>query len=101
MFAMVSIHDTSKVIPQPFNWVRVLRHELIHIFNLDQTRFQVPHWFTEGLAVTYAGSVPPPIWTQMLAETLQADDLLNLDTVLLGFILPPSPMQWQQAYSQN
>src|SRR5205085_401390 len=24
MFAMVSIHDTSKVIPKPFNWVRVL-----------------------------------------------------------------------------
>jgi tetratricopeptide (TPR) repeat protein len=101
MFAMVSIHDTSKVIAKPFNWVRVLRHEMIHIFNLDQTRFQVPHWFTEGLAVTYEGSIPPPNWTQMLAEKLAADDLLNLDTVLLGFIRPRSPVQWHQAYAQS
>jgi tetratricopeptide (TPR) repeat protein len=104
MFAMVSVHDTSKVIPKPFNWVRVLRHELVHVFNLDQTRFQVPHWFTEGLAVTHEGSfgtVPPPNWTALLAEKLQTDDLLNLDTVLLGFIRPRSPMQWHQAYAQS
>jgi tetratricopeptide (TPR) repeat protein len=101
MFAMVSIHDTSKVISQPFNWVRVLRHEVVHVFNLDQTRFQVPHWFTEGLAVTHEGSVPPPNWTAMLAEKLQAGDLLNLDNVLLGFIRPRSQQQWHQAYAQS
>jgi tetratricopeptide (TPR) repeat protein len=104
MFAMVSVHDQQKVIPKPFNWVRVLRHELIHIFNLDQTKFQVPHWFTEGVAVTHEssfGGVPPPSWTSLLAEKLQADDLLNLDNILLGFIRPRSPLQWQQAYAQS
>src|SRR5207302_1989663 len=101
LFAMVSIHDTSKVIPKPFNWVRVLRHELVHVFNLDQTKFQVPHWFTEGLAVTHEGSAPPLDWTPMLAEKLQADELLNLDNILLGFIRPRSPTQWHQAYAQS
>src|SRR5262249_48626169 len=48
MFAMVSTHDKSKVISKPFNWNRVLRHEVVHLFNLDQTNFQIPHWFTEG-----------------------------------------------------
>jgi tetratricopeptide (TPR) repeat protein len=104
MFAMVSIHDTTKVIPKPFNWVRVLRHELVHIFNLDQTRFQVPHWFTEGVAVTHEasfGGVSPPSWKALLAEKLKADDLLNLDNILLGFIRPRTPLQWQQAYAQS
>lgn len=104
MFAMVSPHDRSKVIAKPFNWVRVLRHELVHVFNLDQTNFQVPHWFTEGVAVAHEGSfgtVPPLNWTSILAEKLQTDDLLNLDNVLLGFIRPRSPVQWQQAYAQS
>jgi tetratricopeptide (TPR) repeat protein len=101
IFAMVSVHDTSKVIPKPFNWNRVLRHELVHVFNLDQTHFLCPHWFTEGLAVTHEGSAPPPTWTSILAEKLHADDLLNLDNVLLGFIRPRTPVQWQQAYAQS
>jgi tetratricopeptide (TPR) repeat protein len=101
MIAMVSIHDTSKVIPKPFNWIRVIRHELVHVFNLEHTHFRVPHWFTEGLAVTHEGSAPPPNWTYMLAEKLQGDDLLNLDNILLGFIRPRSPTQWHQAYAQS
>jgi tetratricopeptide (TPR) repeat protein len=101
MFAMVSPHDTQKVITRPFNWVRVIRHELVHVFNLDQTKFQVPHWFTEGLAVTLEGSEPPPSWNYLLAEKVQADDLLNLDTILLGFVRPRSQAQWHQAYMQS
>ncbi len=62
MIAMVSPHDKSKVIGKPFNWVRVIRHELVHVFNLEQTKFQVPHWFTEGLAVTNEGMGDPPRW---------------------------------------
>src|SRR5205823_11895565 len=38
----------GKGIRRPFNWARVLHHELVHIFNLEQTHFQVPHWLTEG-----------------------------------------------------
>ena len=58
MFAMVS--PNGKGIRKPFNWARVLRHELVHIFNLEQTNFLVPHWFTEGLAVSNEGFPRPP-----------------------------------------
>jgi cytochrome c-type biogenesis protein CcmH/NrfG len=99
--AMVSTRDKSKVIGKPFNWVRVLRHELVHVFNLDQTKANVPHWFTEGLAVTYEGSATPPSWHYLLAEKLRGGELLNLDNILLGFVRPRSPAQWQQAYLQS
>ena len=57
MVAMVS--PRGKGIAKPFNWSRVLRHELVHIFNLEQTHFQVPHWYTEGLAVMNEGFPRP------------------------------------------
>lgn len=101
IFAMVSTHDTSKVIGKPFNWNRVIRHEMVHVFNLEQTKFQVPHWLTEGLAVSYEGPRTPPSWNTLLAEKVRAGDLLNLDTILLGFVRPRSPLQWQQAYLQS
>lgn len=101
MFAMVSTHDKSKVINKAFNWNRVLRHEVVHLFNLDQTKFQIPHWFTEGLAVTLEGKTPPPRWNYILAEKLRENDLLNLDNILLGFVRPRTPDQWQQAYLQS
>ena len=101
LVAMVSPHDTSKVIGKPFNWNRVIRHELVHVFNLEQTKGHVPHWFTEGLAVRYEGPNIPPSWHALLAEKYAADDLLNLDNILLGFIRPRSPLQWQQAYLQS
>jgi Tfp pilus assembly protein PilF len=101
MMAMVSTHDRSKIIGKPFNWVRVLRHEVVHLYNLDQTKFQIPHWFTEGLAVTMEGKATPPSWNYLLSEKLREDDLLNLDNILLGFVRPRSPEQWQQAYLQS
>ena len=101
MVAMVSPRDKQKVIAKPFNWVRVLRHEVVHVFNLDQTKFQVPHWFTEGLAVTYEGFAPPPRWHYLLAERVASGELMNLDTILLGFIRPSSPEEWQLAYLQS
>jgi tetratricopeptide (TPR) repeat protein len=101
MMAMVSTHDKSHVIPRPFNWVRVLRHEVVHLYNLDQTKFQIPHWFTEGLAVTLEGKPPPPSWNYLLAEKLRTNDLLNLDNILLGFVRPRSQEQWHQAYMQS
>src|SRR5260370_35600632 len=50
MFAMVSPH--GKRIRKPFNWGRVLRHGMGHIFNMEQTNFLRPHLHTEGLPVT-------------------------------------------------
>jgi tetratricopeptide (TPR) repeat protein len=84
-----------------FNWNRVIRHELVHVFNLQQTGARVPHWFTEGLAVRYEGKDIPPSWHALLAEKYQNKDLLNLDNILLGFVRPRSQDQWQQAYLQS
>lgn len=101
IIAMVSPRDTAKVIARPFNWVRVIRHELVHVFNLEQTNFRIPHWYTEGLAVKLEGSKPPPAWNNLVAEKLREKDLLNLDNILLGFIRPRNPEQWNQAYMQS
>ncbi|MFO0843183.1 MAG: hypothetical protein U0797_12435 [Gemmataceae bacterium] len=103
VFTMVSPNEkTAKGDParKPFNWGRVVRHEMVHIFNLAQTNFLVPHWFTEGLAVANEGFPRPPSWNQMLIERVATDKLLNLDTIDLGFIRPRDPLEWQQAYCQ-
>src|SRR5262249_8776716 len=97
--AMVSPH--GKGIRRPFNWSRVLHHELVHIFNLEQTHFQVPHWLTEGLAVTNEGFPRPPQWNQLLRERVPAKNLMNLDTIDPGFIRPQSPLDWHMAYCQS
>jgi tetratricopeptide (TPR) repeat protein len=100
LVAMVSPRDTSKT-TKLFNWNRVIRHEIVHVFNLQQTQGKVPHWFTEGLAVRYEGSQIPLSWHALLAEKYVNNELLNLDNILLGFIRPRSQLQWQQAYLQS
>lgn len=100
MVAMVS--PRGKGIRKPFNWARVLRHELVHIFNLEQTNFLIPHWYTEGLAVISEGYPRPQPWNQLLLKRVpERDNLLNLDTIDMGFIRPESSEQWHQAYCQS
>lgn len=99
MFAMVS--PRGKGIGKPFNWARVLRHELVHIFNLEQSKFLVPHWYTEGLAVVNEGFPRPQHWNQILLERVPKWDMLNLDDIDLGFIKPRSPEEWHLAYCQS
>jgi tetratricopeptide (TPR) repeat protein len=99
MIAMASPH--ARGLNKRFNWVRVLRHELVHIFNLEQTNFLVPHWLTEGLAVSNEGFPRPQAWNEMLVQRLDQDKLFNLDTIDLGFIRPRNPLEWQLAYCQS
>jgi tetratricopeptide (TPR) repeat protein len=91
----------AKGVAKVFNWGRVVRHELVHIFNLEQTNFQVPHWLTEGLAVRNEGFPRPPSWSQILAERVAKDELLDLSTINLGFMRPRSPEEWTLAYAQS
>src|SRR5205085_769349 len=98
MIAMVS--PQGKGIRKPFNWGRVMRHEVVHIFNLDQTNFLCPHWFTEGLAVMSEGFDRPQPWNDLLRTRVPTGDVLNLDTIDLGFIRPRSPSEWNLAYCQ-
>ena len=91
----------GKGIARPFNWGRVIRHELVHIFNLAQTDFLVPHWLTEGLAVRNEGGNRPPMWSAVLRERFEKDDLLNLDNILLAFVRPRNQEEWSLAYCQS
>jgi len=99
MFAMAS--PNSRDLGKPFNWGRVLRHEMVHIFNLEQTHYLVPHWLTEGLAVNNEGFPRPAEWNQLLRERILSGKLMNLDNIELGFIRPRSPEEWNLAYCQS
>lgn len=94
--ALASPRATQK----PFNWARVLKHEVVHVITLQQTDFNIPHWYTEALAVESEGFPRPQPWNKMLLERVPARKLLNLDTINLGFIRPSEPDDRQMAYCQ-
>jgi tetratricopeptide (TPR) repeat protein len=84
----------------PFNWARVLTHEVTHVITLQQTEFNIPHWYTEALAVESEGYPRPQEWNKMLLARVPGRKLLNLDTINLGFIRPKEPEDRQMAYCQ-
>jgi Flp pilus assembly protein TadD len=96
MIALTSPTELEK----KFDWASVLRHELVHVLNLQQTDFAVPHWLTEGLAVHLELQPRPKKWLELLARRHQAGELFNLDTLTLGFIRPASSDDWTLAYCQ-
>ncbi len=96
MVAMQSPNDAR----QKFNWARVLRHEFVHVVNLQQTHFNIPHWFTEALAVQNEGFPRPPQWNDLLAERVAKAKLYDLDIINTGFIRPKSSDDWALAYCQ-
>ncbi len=86
---------------QPFNWARVLKHEVVHVITLQQTDFNIPHWYTEALAVESEGFPRPQDWNRMLLERVpKRARLLKLDNINLGFIRPDEPEDRQLAYCQ-
>ncbi|MBI3468566.1 MAG: tetratricopeptide repeat protein [Planctomycetes bacterium] len=97
MVAMASPND----MPEKFNWARVLKHEFVHVLNLQQTDFNIPHWYTEALATLNEGYPRPESWNRLLAERVANDSLFNLDNINLGFIRPQSSDGWQMAYCQS
>ena len=92
---------SSPTAGKPYNWARVARHEFVHIITLQQTAFRIPHWFTEALAVTSEGLVPPNVWHKLLAQRVPAGRIWKLDELNEVFIHPDSPMDWQFAYCQS
>jgi len=95
------VSPQSKTMNKPFNWARVMRHELTHIFNLEQSQFMVPHWLTEGLAVSLEGYPRSDSWNKELKQRIQSNNLYNLGNINLGFQRPRSPIDWQMAYCQS
>lgn len=95
--ALASPRATKK----PYNWARVIKHEYTHVVTLQQTEFNIPHWFTEALAVESEGGPRPQEWNKLLLARVPArKKLLNLDTINLGFIRPDEPDDRQMAYCQ-
>ncbi len=72
----------------------------MHIVNLQQSDFNIPRWFTEGLAVHYEGPGHPGVWDQALARRVAADSLFDLENINLGFVRPSSGEDWALAYYQ-
>jgi cellulose synthase operon protein C len=92
---------SPKATRKPFNWARVLKHEVVHVITLQQTGFNIPHWYTEALAVESEGFPRPQEWNKMLQERVPTrKKLLNLDTINLGFIRPSEPEERSLAYCQ-
>ncbi|MCI0357139.1 MAG: tetratricopeptide repeat protein [Planctomycetaceae bacterium] len=97
---MVALSSPTEM-PKKYDWAQVLRHELVHVINLQQTDFHVPHWFTEGLAVHLEGQPRPREWTELLARRARSGSLFTLDDVTLGFVRPKSGDDWTLAYCQS
>ena len=95
MFALTSPADG-----QQYNWARVLRHEFVHVVNLQQTSFLIPHWFTEAIAVRNEGGKYPAEWEQILAKYVAEDQLFDLSNINHGFVRPDNQERWTLAYFQ-
>lgn len=87
-------------LPESYNWARVLAHEVTHVITLQQTKYAIPHWYTEALAVQSEGYPRPQVWNELLAKRVPKRDLLNLDTINHAFVRPKTALDWQMAYCQ-
>ncbi len=96
---MVAI-TTPRELPKKYNWAKVLGHEFVHVVNLQQTGFNVPHWLTEGIAVHLEDQPRPDAWTALLVRRHEAGSLFNLDNILFGFVRPQQKDDWTLAYCQ-
>jgi len=83
-----------------FNWARVLRHEFVHVITLQQTDYNIPHWYTEGLAVYLEGGPRPQEWNEVLLKRVPVGAVFNLGTINFGFTRPQSSDDWTMAYCQ-
>lgn len=92
---------STRTINKPYNWARVIKHEFTHVVTLQQTEFNIPHWYTEALAVESEQSPRPQEWNKLLLQRVPSrKKLLNLDNINLGFIRPDEADDRQMAYCQ-
>jgi tetratricopeptide (TPR) repeat protein len=98
---MIVAMASPQSLEEPFHWGRVLRHEYVHILTLQQTDFNIPHWFTEALAVRSEGMLLPAEWQTLLERRSAEGNLFNLRTILQGFQAPENQDDWDIAYCQS
>ena len=83
------------------NWARVMKHEFVHVLTLQQTNFNIPHWYTEALAVRSEGYPRPVEWNALLLDRVPRGELKNLDNLSMGFIRAGNQANWNFAYCQS
>lgn len=84
-----------------FDWLDTLRHEFVHTVTLDRTSNRIPHWFTEAAAVDMEYKARDWRTYQLLAQTLQKNQLFDLDEIKWAFVRPKRPMDRALAYAQG
>ncbi len=84
-----------------FDWKDVLRHEFVHVVNLQQSRMQIPFWLTEGLATSHEQSPPPEQWDALLARMLYMGGIIPLDDLNRYFTRPKTLLHKQAAYAES
>jgi hypothetical protein len=90
--------------PGDFNWGATLWHEMSHVYILSMTKFRVPRWFTEGLAVHEEGQADPRWANRLTPEVVVAirdKKLLPVAEMDQGFIFPKYPEQVIVSYWQG
>ena len=100
---VVAMDSPSGRKPGDFNWGSTMWHEMSHVFILSATKFRVPRWFTEGLAVHEEGQADPK-WTNHLTPedvvAIHGKKLLPVTEMDQGFIFPKYPGQVLVSYWQ-
>ena len=97
---MVAMTSPGEMRGHSFNWARTLTHEYVHVITLQQTDFNIPHWYTEGLAVWCEDEPLPHEWTEVLTARMAENRLFTLDDINFGFQRPKSESDWTLAYCQ-
>ena len=98
-FGKVFAMDSPK--KSGFDWKRVFEHEFVHAVTLQQTNFNIPFWFTEGLATSWEKNARPVDWDRMLVRMKEFNEIVPLDDLNSWFTRPKSMDQKQWAYAQS
>ena len=100
---VVAMDSPSGRKPGDFNWGATMWHEMSHVFILSMTKFRVPRWFTEGLAVHEEGQADPRWANRLTPEVVVAirdKKLLPVTEMDQGFFFPQYPEQVIVSYWQ-
>ncbi len=85
----------------PFNWSQVLRHEYTHTVTLAATDNRIPHWMTEGLAVSEEQAPLKWDWVPMLYDAVTKGELFTMENLTWGFVRPKKPTDRSLAYAES
>jgi len=81
-----------------YDWARVIQHEFVHTLTLNQTGYRIPHWFTEGCAVSQEPG--GRAYQECLLLAISHHKLFDLAQINWAFVRPKTPRDRPLAYAQ-